>query len=157
LQHRSMRGKMIDLDVMGAANQDTIAVTGGGLRMNARGDILGPGGKVVKKIEQIQEEYDTANPAGRQKISIADTNKMKKFALKRQFLTPEEVQQQIAKLEKEKAKAKKTAEKVLNTTEMMAQVGPVIVDNTGDSLIDADGDLDKKLPKTKRTIIDSEE
>jgi len=36
-------------------------------------------------------------------------------------------------------------------------VGPVIVDNTGDSLIDADGDLDKKLPKTKRTIIDSEE
>lgn len=148
-----MRGKMIDLDAMGTANQDVIAVTGGGMNMNARGDILGPGGKIVKKVEQIQEEYNNINPSGKQKISIADANKMKKFALKRQFLTPEEVQQQIARLEKEKARAKKTAEKVITTTEMMAHNGPVIVDNTKE----LDDVSDKKLPKSKRTIIDSEE
>lgn len=155
MQHRSMRGKMIDLDALGGANQDVIAVTGGGMRMNARGDILGPGGKVVKKIEQIQEEYNAVNSVGRQQISIADTNKMKKFAIKRQFLTAEEVQAQISKLEQEKNKAKKTAEKVLNTTEMMAHQGPIIVDNTGE--IDDLDNTDKKLPKTKRTIIDSDE
>lgn len=153
-----MRGKIIDLDALSGANQDVIAVTGGGIRMNARGDILGPGGKVVKKIEQIQEEYNALNSIGRQQISIADTNKMKKFALKRQFLTAEEVQAQIAKLEKEKNKAKKTAEKVLNTTEMMANQGPLIVDNTNEiDDLNNSNILDKKLPKTKRTIIDSEE
>lgn len=156
MQHRSMRGKLIDLEALGTANQDVIAVTGGGLRMNARGDILGPGGKIVKKIEQIEEEYNRANNASRQKISIADANKMKKFALKRQFLTPEEVQKQISKQEKEKLKAKKLAEKLLTNSEMLAKEGPTITDNTAAIIDDIPEELEVKKVKPKRTIIDKD-
>lgn len=147
---------MIDMARLGGINQDVIAVTGGGTHMNARGDILGPGGKIVKKIEQIQEEYNNANPSGRQKISIADANKMKKFALKRQFLTPEEVQNQIAKMEREKIKAKKTAEKLIKTTEMMAESGPIITDNTDRELGEILPD-ETTLSKGKRIIVDKED
>lgn len=145
--HRTMRGKTLDLQALGAANEGTIAVTGGGMSMNARGDILGPGGKVVKKIEQIQEEYEGVSGGVKQRISVADSNKMKKFALKRQFLTPEELQNQMAKLEAEKAKAKKIADQILTKTEMMATTGPIITENT---------EQEKKI-KPKRTIIDTEE
>lgn len=152
-----MRGKTLDMASLGKAHQDVIAVTGGGMNMNARGDILGPGGKIVKKIEQIQEEYNNANPSGRQKISMADSNKMKKFALKRQFLTPEEVQNQVAKMEREKLKAKKNAEKLIKTTEFMAETGPVISDHTLSDKDDLIIEDTEKSSKPKRTIIDSEE
>mgnify|MGYP000562372586 CR=1 FL=1 len=128
-QHRSMRGQVLDMQALTAAHEDTIAVTGGGTTMNAKGDILGPGGKIVKKAEQIAEEYQTLNTPAQQKVSIADTNRMKKFALKRQFLTPEEIQNQINELEKEKTKAKKQAEKVLTSTDMLAAEGPIIKEN----------------------------
>jgi hypothetical protein len=144
-----MRGKTLDLQALGANNQDTIAVTGGGMSMNARGDILGPGGKIVKKIEQIQEEYEGISGGVKQRISVADSNKMKKFAIKRQFLTPEELQNQLAKIEAEKAKAKKISDQILTKTEMMATSGPVITENPELA-------QDKKI-KPKRTIIDTEE
>lgn len=155
VQHRSMRGRPIDMGAISAANEGAIAVTGGGISLNARGDIIGPGGKIVKKAEQIQEEYGLTT-GSKQQVSLADANRMKKFALKRQFLTPEEVQQQIQKMEQERAKAKKEAEKILTKAEMMSKDGPIIVDNTngmGDELVE---DTTPK-PKSKRTIVDSEE
>lgn len=148
--HRSMRGRVIDMGALGAANENTIAVTAGGLSMNARGDLLGPAGQVVKKIEQIQDEQGVLNSEARQPISLADSNRMKKFALKRQFMTPEEVQANLAKLEEEKAKAKKEAQKVLTKTEMLSKDGPIITENPEE-------EVEPKRVKPKRTIIDSED
>lgn len=58
--HRSMQGKEIDVDKLRQRNETTLAV--GNAKVNARGDVLGPGGKIVKKAEDIAAEYYTGKP-----------------------------------------------------------------------------------------------
>lgn len=55
-----MQGKVIDLDQLRQKNEMTVAV--GNSRMNARGDELGPGGKIIRKREDIVNEYYTGRP-----------------------------------------------------------------------------------------------
>lgn len=56
--YKSAKGKPVDLDAIRAKNERTIAV---GKNVNARGDILGPGGKIVKtRAERNKEIY--SNP-----------------------------------------------------------------------------------------------
>jgi hypothetical protein len=55
--HRTMQGKDIDLDQLRIKNEMTIAV--GNARVNARGDEIGPGGKIIRKREDIMTEYHT--------------------------------------------------------------------------------------------------
>jgi len=50
--YRSAKGKEIDLNKLVAKNELTIAV--GNMKVNARGDKLGPGGQIIAKKEQIQ-------------------------------------------------------------------------------------------------------
>lgn len=57
--YRTMQGKEIDLDKLRIKNETTLAV--GNARMNARGDELGPGGKIIKKREETTVEYHTDN------------------------------------------------------------------------------------------------
>lgn len=59
-QYRSMRGKPVDLDLLRKKNELTPAV--GNARVNARGDLLGPGGKIVKKREEIIKEFYNKDP-----------------------------------------------------------------------------------------------
>tara|TARA_B110000503_G_C6852395_1_gene291371 strand:+ start:70 stop:480 length:411 start_codon:yes stop_codon:yes gene_type:complete len=54
-QHRSMRGKTVDMDLLRKRNELTPAV--GNARVNARGDELGPGGKIIKRREEIVKEH----------------------------------------------------------------------------------------------------
>ena len=55
--YRTMQGRMIDIEKLRAANESTQAV--GNMNVNARGDVLGAGGKVVtKKAEVIQKYYE---------------------------------------------------------------------------------------------------
>jgi len=58
--YRSMQGKEIDLDKLRMRNEMTVAV--GNARVNARGDELGPGGKIIKKREEVMNEYYSSNP-----------------------------------------------------------------------------------------------
>ena len=58
--YRTMNGKEIDLDQLRIKNESTLAV--GNVRMNARGDELGPGGKIIKKREDILKEYYQDHP-----------------------------------------------------------------------------------------------
>jgi hypothetical protein len=58
--HRTMQGKVIDLDQLRQKNEMTMAV--GNARMNARGDEIGPGGKIIRKREEIVNEYYTGRP-----------------------------------------------------------------------------------------------
>jgi hypothetical protein len=53
--YTSMRGKEIDMEKMALRHETTPAV--GNMRVNARGDMLGSGGQVIKTKEQILEEY----------------------------------------------------------------------------------------------------
>ena len=59
-QHKSMRGRVVDMDLLRKKNELTPAV--GNARVNARGDELGPGGKIIRKREDIIKEYYEKNP-----------------------------------------------------------------------------------------------
>lgn len=58
--YQTMQGKQIDIDLLRKRNELTPAV--GNARVNARGDELGPGGKIVKKREDsVKAYYQTPN------------------------------------------------------------------------------------------------
>jgi len=59
--YRTMKGREIDMDSLLEKNQLMPAV--GNVRMNARGDELGAGGKIVKRREDTINEYYESNPA----------------------------------------------------------------------------------------------
>ena len=57
--HRSARGQAVDMDMIRLSNETTIAI--GNQKVNARGDQLGPGGKIVKSRAEIMAEYHALN------------------------------------------------------------------------------------------------
>jgi hypothetical protein len=52
--YRSMQGKEVDMQKLVMQNEMTVAV--GNVKVNARGDELGPGGKIIKKREELLRE-----------------------------------------------------------------------------------------------------
>ena len=58
--YRSMQGREIDMNKLININELTPAV--GNVRVNARGDELGPGGQIVRKREEIQAAAIAAVP-----------------------------------------------------------------------------------------------
>ena len=55
--YRTMQGRMVDIEKLRASNENVKAV--GNMSVNARGDILGAGGQIIKsKEEQMKEYYD---------------------------------------------------------------------------------------------------
>lgn len=60
VQHKSYRGKDVDIESMAMRNEKAIAI--GNMNTNARGDKLGKGGSIKKKREDIVREYYEANP-----------------------------------------------------------------------------------------------
>ncbi len=57
--YTSMRGKEVDMEKLSLRNETTPAV--GNIRVNARGDELGPGGKIVRTREQILQDFYQKN------------------------------------------------------------------------------------------------
>ena len=60
--YRTMQGRMVDIEKLRAANESVMAV--GNMGVNARGDVLGPGGAVVTPKETIINKY-YEQPKGR--------------------------------------------------------------------------------------------
>jgi hypothetical protein len=58
--HISMKGKEVDMEKMMLRNELLPAV--GNARVNARGDEIGSGGKIVRTKEQILQDYYKKNP-----------------------------------------------------------------------------------------------
>lgn len=58
--YRSMQGQLVDMELLGQKHELAPAI--GNIRVNARGDELGPGGKIVRKREEIMAEYYDHNP-----------------------------------------------------------------------------------------------
>lgn len=55
---KSIKGVEIDMEGLRKTNEKAIAL--GNARMNARGDLLGKNGKVLKTKEQMSQEYNKA-------------------------------------------------------------------------------------------------
>ncbi len=81
-QYRTMQGKSIDMDLLRQRNELTPAV--GNVRVNARGDELGPGGKIIRKREEVLRDYyeenvpavefETPQPAPKQEAQPEQTS-----------------------------------------------------------------------------------
>jgi hypothetical protein len=65
---KTMRGKELDMSALIAKNPTAIAV--GNANMNARGDRIGPGGKIVKRREEIAMEYHENNSQAVKTVGI---------------------------------------------------------------------------------------
>ena len=53
--YRTMQGRMIDIEKLRGANEDVRAV--GNMNVNARGDVIGPGGAIVTPKETVIKKY----------------------------------------------------------------------------------------------------
>jgi hypothetical protein len=53
-KYRTAKGKIIDMEAMRTANEKTVA--SGNMKVNAKGDELGKGGRVVKTVKQRATE-----------------------------------------------------------------------------------------------------
>jgi len=66
-KHRTMQGREIDMAKLAAVNELMPAV--GNMKVNARGDELGPGGQIIRKREDIVSDYYEDNPNARPVIA----------------------------------------------------------------------------------------
>ena len=132
-QIRSLRGKVVDMDLLLKRNELTPAV--GNARVNARGDELGPGGKIIRKREEIvAEHYATAGTVSHESGAPEPT----------QEVVQEEQQPAVAKKTKKvKVKADPVVEAQPELTEeeqeMMAEA-----EADDEWIEDADGNFVKK-------------
>lgn len=58
--YSSVRGREIDMEKLTLKNETVPAV--GNAKVNARGDELGAGGKIIRTREQILQDYYKQNP-----------------------------------------------------------------------------------------------
>ncbi len=71
--YTSVRGKEIDMEKLSLRNEKTPAV--GNMRVNARGDELGEGGKIIRTREQVLQDYYSQNPNALREEVAARGNK----------------------------------------------------------------------------------
>lgn len=57
--YKTANGKQINIDAIIAQNEESIAV--GNMRVNARGDELGPGGKIERTRDKVMADYYKLN------------------------------------------------------------------------------------------------
>ena len=71
--YRSMQGKEVDMGKLVMQNEMTMAV--GNVKVNARGDELGAGGKIIKTREQILADYYQNNPRSVDTVGVTGNKK----------------------------------------------------------------------------------
>ena len=128
-QVKTAKGKVLNMQAMYDANQTTQAV--GNANMNARGDVLGPGGKVVIPKNKVTSAYYATNPNAVKEVSIKqDPEEAAREAMKEEAKEIEKKNRAIRQ-KHEKQKADELAQE--------AQVSkPVELDPVVESQKDAD-------------------
>ena len=86
--YKSMQGKQIDMDLLRQKNELTPAV--GNAKVNARGDELGPGGKIVRTREQVLKDYYATNPGVPEEQAVSRKVKVEETAPTQDPLSVEE-------------------------------------------------------------------
>lgn len=65
---KTMRGELIDMSLLVAKNENAIAL--GNASMNARGDIVGPNGEVLKARAVSAQDYYASNPKAVKQVAL---------------------------------------------------------------------------------------
>ena len=95
-QVKTAKGKVLNMQAMYDANQTTQAV--GNANMNARGDVLGPGGKVVIPKNKVTSAYYATNPNAVKEVSIKqDPEEVAREAMKEEA---KEIERKTVQLDK---------------------------------------------------------
>jgi len=128
--YKTMRGKMVDMDQLQQRNELTPAV--GNARVNARGDEIGPGGKIVRKREDLVREYYENNN------TVPDEPMPSEVSAN---VVPDEVPAPVAKATKTKAQKKVEEKGIDEDPKMAAEFG-----DDQDWVEDADGNF---VPKSE--------
>jgi len=71
-----MQGRNVDMEKLMRQHELMPAV--GNARVNARGDELGPGGKILRKREEVMTEYYENNPKAKPDVVMPVVTKEKK-------------------------------------------------------------------------------
>ncbi len=80
-KHISARGVDINFDQLFLRNDKSLAV--GNARMNARGDIIGPGGQIIETAEQVRSRFASAQQAsGEAAYNTDNPNAVKMVSIK---------------------------------------------------------------------------
>ncbi len=74
--YRTMQGKVVDMEKLMRQHELTPAI--GNMQVNARGDELGQGGKIVRKREEIVKEYYEGHPESKPVLQKTTTNQTSK-------------------------------------------------------------------------------
>jgi len=149
---KSFKGKDVDMSTLLEQQSKTIAV--GNMRVNARGDLVGKGGKIVKTREQLENEYVSKNPnAVKQKVENA-VGFNKGFAAYRDAVAQAEKEQPSIDPFKETSATNpnldtKSKVKFVDTQKVEE---PIVEEGSLDSLpLDDEFEIsDDPTPKTKR-------
>ena len=106
--YRTMQGRMVDIDRLRAQNETTPAI--GNMGVNARGDVLGPGGQIVKPKEAVMKEY-YETPRG-----AAQDTPVKKAPVKRAQPIPQPQVQQVQTMNPTVQETKPAPRKTVKTS-----------------------------------------
>jgi hypothetical protein len=102
--YTTANGKKINLDSLISQNDETIAV--GNMKVNARGDQLGPGGKVEVNKNQVMQEYYKLNTPVAVNQPGQPKPKENKKPLEDDWIEPEGVDPEIAAVAQESEQPK---------------------------------------------------
>ena len=80
--YRSALGKQIDMDSLRLSHEATIAI--GNMKVNARGDELGPGGEVLRSRNQVMDDYYRLNDSVEVRESVSAVPEQPKQEVKSQ-------------------------------------------------------------------------
>ncbi len=121
-KHKTAKGRPIDWEKIRRENSNTVAV-GGSVHMNARGDVLGQGGQVIKTREELDNEYNVDNPNAVRLVSIKEDEIGDEESLQQpspqqsfekdtsdqqEYMTPQEALENIEKSKGNKESSSKT-------------------------------------------------
>ena len=85
-----MQGRMVDIEKLRASNENVKAV--GNMNVNARGDVVGPGGAIIKSKEQQMKDYYNS-PKGQ--VSDVRIKSSKQQPVPQKTVVPQMVQAQV--------------------------------------------------------------
>jgi hypothetical protein len=128
--YRTAQGRSLDMETIRLQNELVPAL--GNMRVNARGDQLGPGGKIIKTREMIMDEFyktratptenipqqssipTRSNPTRRKSDPLPMSSKKSEF-------TPDDARPDIVDVEPVKTKTKKSKSKSTEATETKSE------------------------------------
>ena len=134
---KSVRGVEIDMAALARMNSDNVAVSAGGVKMNANGDEIGPGGKIIRSAEQIKADTLVAQDAHAVNVADVTASLVAEQKSGEEFLKQQKTIKK-AKMQKEASSEKNTTNQVSAAKTTKAEKSPV-----------------KKTRKT-RTIVDED-